>query len=164
MNAFDLVLVGVLAIFAALGVFRGFVRSVFFLSIWLVASVVAWLFAAAVSVALDGIIAEPVVRTLAAFVIVFLLVFVAGVVVSGLLHKAMESTPVLKMSNRVLGGLIGASAGVVVVVLAFLLAGLTGLPQDSWWRQSALAPFFESFATFLGDFLPADIARYIRYG
>jgi membrane protein required for colicin V production len=76
----------------------------------------------------------------------------------------MESMPALKASNRVLGGFIGVCAGVAVVVLAFLLAGLTSLPQDSWWRHSTLAPFFESFAAFIGDFLPADIARHIRYG
>ncbi|MFQ5754968.1 MAG: CvpA family protein [Acidiferrobacterales bacterium] len=164
MNAFDLALFCVLAIFAVLGALRGFVRSVFFLGNWLIASTVAWFFAAPASAALDGVIEAPVVRTLSAFVVVFLVVFVAGVALSGILHRVMESMPALKASNRVLGGFIGVCAGVAVVVLAFLLAGLTSLPQDSWWRHSTLAPFFESFAAYIGDFLPADIARHIRYG
>ncbi|MCH6582848.1 MAG: hypothetical protein IH808_07480 [Proteobacteria bacterium] len=62
-----------------------------------------------------------------------------------------------------LGGLAGAAVGVAVVVVVFLLAGLTSLPSNGWWRHAYLTPFFESIASFVVDFLPSDIARHIRY-
>lgn len=163
MNVFDLALLLVLAIFGAIGALRGLVRTVFFLVTWLVASGVAWFFAAPVANALEGTIGEPVVRTLAAFVLIFLVVLFLGMAATSVLHRIMESMPILKASNRLLGGLVGVGLGVVVVVVAFLLAGLTSLPHGNWWRHSSLAPFFESLAVFASEFLPSDIARHIRY-
>ncbi len=69
----------------------------------------------------------------------------------------------LKGSNRLLGGCVGAAIGVVVVVFVFMMAGLTTLPSNGWWRHSLLAPYFESLAMFARDLLPTDIARHIRY-
>ncbi|MFQ5994727.1 MAG: CvpA family protein [Acidiferrobacterales bacterium] len=163
MNVFDLALLCVLFIFGAAGVFRGFVRTVFFLVNWLLASAVAWFFSTPVSAALQGTVEEPIVRMLIAFVAVFLVMFFIGMALGSLLHNLTESMPILMVSNRVLGGVAGVSVGVVILVVTFLLAGLTALPQNGWWRQSALAPYLESCAEFVSDFLPADIARHIRY-
>ncbi len=163
MNVFDLALLAVLALFAAIGVFRGFVRSAFFLANWIVAGASAWLFAAPLAEALEKSLAQPVVRMLLAFVLVFAVVFIAGIAVSRTLHKMVEATPILKGSNRLLGGLVGAAIGVVVVVFVFMMAGLTTLPSNGWWRHSLLAPYFESLAMFARDLLPTDIARHIRY-
>lgn len=163
MNVFDLAVLGVLALFAAIGVFRGFVRSAFFLANWVVAGAAAWLLSAPVAAALEKSLTQPVVRMLVAFLLLFVVVFVAGIALSRTLHKMVEATPVLKGSNRLLGGLVGVAIGVVVVVFVFMMAGLTTLPNNGWWRHSLLAPYFESLAIFARDLLPTDIARHIRY-
>ncbi len=164
MNAFDIVLLLVLSVFAGIGVLRGFVRTTLFLANWVVASVVAWFLSTSVSDALEKAIDEPMVRMLVAFVVTFLVAFLVGLVTTSFLHKLVESTTILKFSNRLLGGLAGAAVGVAVVVVVFLLAGLTSLPSNGWWRHAYLTPFFESIASFVVDFLPSDIARHIRYG
>lgn len=164
MNVFDFALLCVLSIFGVIGAVRGLVRALFFLVTWIVAGAVAWLFSIPAADVLRGTIDEPIARTLSGFVLVFILVFVVGMVLSGFVHRFMESTPVLMVSNRVLGGIVGVLIGIVVVVVGFLLAGLTSLPQNGWWRHSSLAPYFESCAVFVSDFLPKDIARHIRYG
>ena len=115
------------------------------------------------SAALEKSLADPVARMLLAFVLLFVLVFIVGMVASKTLHKMVEATPVLKGSNRLLGGLAGAGIGVVVVVFVFMLAGLTTLPDNGWWRHSMFAPYFESLAILARDLLPTDIARHIRY-
>ncbi len=162
-NAFDLLLLAVLGVCALLGAFRGLVRAVVGLAVWIVAGAVGWLFSEPVAAALKGAIEEPTARMLTAFLIVFVLMLVGGSFVGRALHRLVESAAVLKLSNRMLGAVAGVSAGVTLVVLAFLLAGLTSLPQQRWWRHSSLAPYFQSMAVFVGDYLPADIARHIRY-
>lgn len=164
MNAFDIVLLLVLSVFAGIGVLRGFVRTILFLANWVVASVVAWFLSTPVSDVLEKSINEPMVRMLVAFVVTFLVVFLIGFVATSYFHKVVESMMILKFSNRLLGGLAGAAVGVAVVVVVFLLAGLTSLPSNGWWRHAYLTPFFESIATFVIDFLPSDVARHIRYG
>ena len=164
MNALDFALLATVAIFAAIGALRGLVRSTFFFVNWVLAGAIAWLLAAPMASVFKHTIDDPLTRTLIAFVLVFAVVFVVGIFGSSVLHKMIESIPVLKTSNRLLGGVVGSAIGIVVVVLAFMLAGLTSLPHNGWWRHSLLAPYFESLAAFASDFLPADIARYIRYG
>ncbi|MFQ5936028.1 MAG: CvpA family protein [Acidiferrobacterales bacterium] len=164
MNGFDVILLVVLALFTMFGVLKGLVRSAFFLATWVVAGAVAWFCSAPFAAMLEGAIDEPVARMLTAFVLLFVTVFVASLAASTLLHRVVESMPLLKASNRVLGGFVGIAAGVVVVMLVFMLAGLTSVPQNGWWRHSLLVPYFESLAQFASDFLPADIARHIRYG
>jgi membrane protein required for colicin V production len=163
-NALDFGLLAIVAVFAATGALRGLVRSTFFLVNWMLAGTVAWLLAAPTASVFKHTIEDPLTRTLIAFVLLFAFVFVVGIFASSTLHKMIESIPVLKTSNRLLGGVVGSAIGIVVVVLAFMLAGLTSLPHNGWWRHSLLAPYFESLAAFASDFLPADIARYIRYG
>jgi membrane protein required for colicin V production len=163
-NALDFALLATVAIFAAIGALRGLVRSAFFFVNWVLAGAIAWLLAAPMASVFKHTIDDPLTRTLIAFVLVFAVVFVVGIFGSSVLHKMIESIPVLKTSNRLLGGVVGSAIGIVVVVLAFMLAGLTSLPHNGWWRHSLLAPYFESLAAFASDFLPADIARYIRYG
>lgn len=164
MNALDFALLATVAIFAAIGALRGLVRSTFFFVNWVLAGAIAWLLAAPMASVFKHTIDDPLTRTLVAFVLVFAVAFVVGIFASSVLHKMVESIPVLKTSNRLLGGVVGSAIGIVVVVLVFMLAGLTSLPHNGWWRHSLLAPYFESLAAFASDFLPADIARYIRYG
>ncbi len=72
MNAFDIVLLLVLSVFAGVGVLRGFVRTTLFLANWVAASVVAWFLSTPVSDAFEKLIDEPMVRMLVAFVVTFL--------------------------------------------------------------------------------------------
>ena len=44
-----------------------------------------------------------------------------------------------------------------------LLAGLTSLPQDPWWRQALLLEHFQDVALWLRSFLPVNIAENIHY-
>jgi membrane protein required for colicin V production len=162
-DVFDLFLLAVLVICGTLGALRGFVRAIFALGAWVVAGVAGWLFAAPAAAVLANGIQQPTTRLLIAFIVVFVIVLVAGSIVGRLVHRLVEAMPMLKTSNRALGAMAGVAGGVVVVVVAFLLAGLTSLPQNGWWRHALLAPYFESLVTYVGNWLPTDIARHIRY-
>jgi len=47
----------------------------------------------------------------------------------------------------------------LVVVILVMLAGLTSLPEDPWWKASRVMPYFEEMAVTLSGFLPEDIAK-----
>jgi membrane protein required for colicin V production len=44
-----------------------------------------------------------------------------------------------------------------------LLAGLTPLPNESWWLQSTLVGYFQELAFWLLDLLPPEFADRFRY-
>jgi membrane protein required for colicin V production len=65
--------------------------------------------------------------------------------------------------DRLLGAVFGVARGVLVAWVAVLLSGLTALPQQQWWRQALLAPPFETAVLAAKPWLPADLAKRIRY-
>lgn len=163
-NGFDVLLVAVLTLFVTIGAWRGFVREFMALLTWVVAGFTAWWGADLVAAELGGLTAEPVLRQVLGFAIVFLAVFTVGTVIALLVHRFVLAQKAFRLPNTVLGGLVGAGRGVIIVVILFLLAGLTSLPQRGWWRDSALSPYFERLARLASDYIPADVARHIRYG
>ena len=54
-----------------------------------------------------------------------------------------------------------ALVGVLAVLV--LLAGLTALPQDSWWQESQLLGYFQDFAVWIHDLVPEGMLDDISY-
>jgi membrane protein required for colicin V production len=63
----------------------------------------------------------------------------------------------------VLGLAFGLVRGLLIVLVAVLLAGLTRLPEDRGWRDAMLSQPLEVLALLVRSYLPADLARRIRY-
>ena len=164
MNAFDYLLIVVLVTFAVTGALRGFVLEVLSLILWPLAAFIAWLFADGVAVWFKGWISDPQLRTVAAFVAVFLAIFIVGTVMVYLIHRALPLRGALRTPNVIMGGLVGIVRGAVIIVIVFLVGGITSLPERPWWRESLLAPYFQKAAVLASAYLPRDVARHIRYG
>lgn len=163
MNGFDAVLFGVLVVFGAIGALRGLVREVLSLATWVLSCVIAWFFADSLEGRFEGVTETFELRMVLAFVTLFAVVFVFNTVAAYFINKVITSRRTLKLPNTLIGGVMGVARGGVVIVIVFLLAGLTAIPQKSWWRTALLAPFFQNTALFVGDYLPSDVIRHIRY-
>jgi membrane protein required for colicin V production len=44
-----------------------------------------------------------------------------------------------------------------------LLAGLTALPKDAWWKESVFLPHFQVLAVEIRSLLPPDVASLFNY-
>ncbi|MBE9516662.1 MAG: CvpA family protein [Proteobacteria bacterium] len=164
MSSLDYLIVGVVALSIAIGVWRGFVREALSLLTWIVSSFLAWVFAEDVAGFFDKDIAQPTMRLMVAFLVVFVIFFVLGSVATHYFHKIFTNKPFLKVSNYILGAVIGAARGGVIIIIGFLAASmLPSIPKSDWWQQSEFAPYFEIGALATADFLPSDIARHISY-
>jgi membrane protein required for colicin V production len=164
MNGFDIALLVVLFGSAAFGAWRGFVREVLSLLSWVLAAILAWSFADDVGGFFTSLGGEPALRQALAFVLLFITVLIIGAIISFVVHRAFVKGDFARWPNRLLGAAFGIGRGVVILTIVFLLAGLTALPQRSWWRDAALSPYFERVARFASSYLPSDVARHIRYG
>lgn len=163
MNNFDLIILGLLLVFAGIGAWRGFIREFISAVTWVLACVLAWLFAAQFAALFKNMVSEPELRQVLAFALIFVTVFILGLVVSWLIHKYFPLKRGFRLVNTTLGGLIGALRGAVIVIVVFLAAGLTSFPQRAWWRESMFTPYFERAAVYVSSYIPRDIARHIRY-
>jgi len=164
MNFFDIGLLVTVAVFATIGAWRGFVREIMALVTWALAILIAWIFAPDLTGSFKRITEDQSIQQVLAFIVIFVVVFIVGMIVSLVLNRLVLKKQVLQVPNILMGGVLGLVRGVAVVVIAFMLAGLTPLPRSDWWRGARLAPYFERLAMQASQYIPRDIARHIRYG
>lgn len=158
----DVVILALIALSAILSLFRGFVKEALALASWLVAFWVAMAFYEELGQWLSQWLIEPSVQKITAFSLLFICVLLLGAVVNYLTSKLVARTGLVG-TDKMLGVVFGVARGAVIVAILVLLAGLTAMPQDSWWQDSQLLGYFEDIAMWMRGFLPGDIAANITY-
>ena len=158
----DYAIIGLILISSIIGLVRGFIREAFSLVLWVFAIWVGLTFSRDFSSFLEGLISYPSARIAAAFAVLFFLTLIMGAIISYLLGELVKKTG-LTGSDRFAGMIFGIVRGLVVVAIIIMLAGLTPLPEDSWWKESLLIPPFQSLAVWLHDHIPSGLAGYVKY-
>jgi len=162
MTVFDYAVFAVVALSVVLGAFRGAVREVMHLVGWVAAFVLATGYAPAASAFLPAEVSHPGIRLAAAFLALFLATLLLAVGLALLLGELVKSAG-LRPADRAAGAGFGLLRGGVIVVAGVLLAGLTTLPQERFWKQALLSGPLEAMALRLAPLLPDEVARRIRY-
>jgi membrane protein required for colicin V production len=158
----DIVIIAIIALSAILSLFRGFVKEALALATWLVALWVAITFYDPLAQWLGSWITLVSAQKISAFAVLFIAVLLLGTVVN-FLAGALVSKTGLSGTDKMLGMVFGVARGGVIVAILVLLAGLTPFPQDPWWQDSHFLHYFQDFALWMRDFLPAEIANNINY-
>lgn len=158
----DYAILGIIGLSAAISVVRGFVREALSLAAWIAALWVAFSFFESFAEFLGPNISVSSVRLAAAFLILLVLTLLLGALVNYLAAQLIQKTG-LSGTDRIVGILFGVARGVAIVMLLVLVAGVTPLPKDSWWKQSLLIGHFQEGAMWLRAYLPPDVAGYVAY-
>jgi membrane protein required for colicin V production len=158
----DYILLAIIAVSALLSLWRGFVREALSLASWVVALWVALLFFHDLADWLARWIDTPSVRDAVGFGVLFVVTVLIGGLVGYLAGQLVAKTG-LTATDRALGIVFGVARGVIIVAVMVLLAGLTSLPTDPWWKESLLLVHFQDLALWLKSFLPAGIAENIDF-
>ena len=162
MNWVDYLIIVVIALSVLMGLWRGLLREVISLVAWIAAFTIAFLFAEPASAQLVGHIGTPSLRIAAAFAGLFLVTLLLGSLI-GLVASQLIDRAGLTWADRILGMGFGFGRGALVIAALVLVAGLTPLPQDPWWRQSLLLPHFQETALWLRSLLPPELAQNFHY-
>lgn len=142
MSGIDYLILGIIVISAMIGIWRGFVREALSLIVWVAAFWLAYVWASTLEVMLVDLLADQAVRIIICFVVLFLMVHVAGFVLSRLLSSLIRSIG-LKGVDRVAGAGFGFVRGFIAVVALVLLVDMTPLMQHKAWQQSIIVPMFK---------------------
>lgn len=142
MNWADWVIVAILTISSLIGLARGFFKEVLSLVIWVAAVIVANLFSDRLAHFLVHIIATPSLRTMTAFLGIFIAVLLFGMVINYGVNLLVSATG-LSIVNRLLGMCFGFARGFfIVMILLIYLPSFIPVKKDSWFQQSLLVPYF----------------------
>jgi membrane protein required for colicin V production len=145
MTPVDYVIVFVCLLSAGIGLWRGFVKEALSLVTLLAAIWLAWRFGGLIEPSLGNWAGSPEVRVWTARVILFVLVLIAGAVLSWLARMLVRHSG-LSGVDRLLGAGFGLARGVLIVGLGVIVLEFLQMDQDGAWRNARLRPYAEQVA------------------
>ena len=160
MATLDWVFLGVVVSSMVLGAWRGLVVEVLSLFNWAAAFVLAQWLAPDVALRLPMAGATETIRYAAAFGLVFVLAVFAGSMLIWLVGKLFQ-VAALRPADRALGAAFGVMRGVVLVLAAAVIVGMTPLKAESWWTGSILARWATATLHGLKPVLPLEFGKYL---
>jgi len=156
------------AVFAIIGVsvivsvLRGLVRELLALASWVFAFFAARYLTPVVAPWFSKTVPDETLRLLVAYLVVFvmtlLMMKLLSIAVASLVKAAGLGT-----FDRMLGAGFGLVRGMVIVLIATLLVGLSILPRQPACRNSLSGARFAAFADTAKAWLPYDLAKRIHY-
>jgi membrane protein required for colicin V production len=145
MTAVDYVLLLLVLVSAAVGVWRGFTTEALSLFTLLAAVGLAWTFAGGFAPSFDAWAESAELRLWLARVFIFVGVLVVGSLVSWLARKLIRHTG-LSGLDRTLGAAFGVLRAAVLVGLTVIVLQFAELDQEPWWQEARLRPYAERVA------------------
>lgn len=162
MTIFDYLVLFVLIASVVISTLRGLVKEILSLVSWVAAFVLANAYGAQLAPLLPDMIPGDAVRLMFAFVAIF----IGARLLMGLLMMAVDAlikASGLSLADRGLGGLFGLARGLVIVLAAVIVAGMTDLPKQAFWTEALFSPMCETGARTVKPFLPAALARHVQF-
>lgn len=162
MTAFDYLVLFVLICSVVISTLRGLIKEILSLVSWIVAFMVANAYGESLAALLPDAIPGQLTRLIVAFIALFI-----GVrILMSLLSMAVEAivkASGLTLADRGLGGLFGLARGMVIVLAAVFLSGMTSIPQQPFWKDALLSPMAETAARTVKPYLPGDFVRHVQF-
>jgi membrane protein required for colicin V production len=162
MNTADYLILTVLALSTVFSLMRGIVSEVMSLAVWALALWISSTTSGAFAAQFLSSVEPVAVRMGSAYIAVFLLVLVAGGIVTWLIRKLVAKTG-LSSTDRLLGAAFGFSRGLLILFSVVLFAGFTEIPKQPIWRESILLPTIVPLTRTLSAYLPASVRNYLHF-
>lgn len=162
MGVVDFIIVGVLAVSAAISFFRGFVREVLSLTAWVVSAWVAISYTPQLAQLLEPYIEMATLRIGVSFLMLFVSCLILAALLNKLAGQLVKHTG-FSGTDRMLGVVFGVARGGVIIATVVWLAGMTPAPQEAWWTQSIFLAQFEQLAFAIKDTLPPEVGQHFAY-
>jgi membrane protein required for colicin V production len=154
----DLAIIAIIALSVLTGLFRGFVKELVALCVWILAFWLAYNYSQALDPWLQSYIQEQSARTAVAFIAVLFATLLAGGVVNALLSFILKRSG-LSGTDRTLGMGFGFVRGVFLVALLMVSVKMTSLPYQQYAQESKLYASFDPVVTILYAHLPDFIKQ-----
>src|SRR5699024_7367526 len=153
---------GIIIISAFLGLIRGLVKELLSLCAYVAAFLGTVWWGPRVSVWFDTVIDNPLLRTAASYLLVFLVVLLLVGLLTMTLGALIQRTG-LSPADHGLGALFGFVRGLLIVLSLVTLAGYTELPNEPWWQNARLSGASVQAVQRFKLWLPPSLASWLPY-
>ena len=140
MIAVDYIILAILIISAVMGLVRGLLREAIAVVTWILAIVLAWMFASSLEPLMGGVLVGSPLRIWAARSVIFVGVLLLGGAVSTVLGHYVRVSMFAGM-DKFLGFLFGIVRGVVIIGAFTIAVQALRMDEDARWKHSRLMPY-----------------------
>jgi membrane protein required for colicin V production len=162
MSSVDYLILAILLINGLLSLMRGFIAEVMSLVVWAIAVWVSASFSGLIATQFLSGIEQPAVRMASSYIGLFLLVLMAGGLITWVIRRAIAKSG-HSSTDRMFGFAFGFARGLLMVFAAILLAGFTAIPKEKWWHESSLIPYLSMGARAVSAYLPQSVRQYLHF-
>ncbi|WP_334188121.1 CvpA family protein [Noviherbaspirillum sp.] len=162
MTIFDYLVVFVLACSVIISTMRGLVKEILSLLSWVVSFVIANAYGEDLAALLPDMVPGGTSRLIIAFIALFIGVRILMMLLMLAVDAVIKASG-LSLADRGLGGLFGLGRGMIIVLAAVLICGMTAIPQQPFWKDALFSPLAETAARTIKPFLPGDYARHVHF-
>ena len=159
----DIVILAVMGVSLAFGLFRGLVRELLSLVSWILAFWIAYRFSSSVAQIIDKALQNPTLSQAVSAILVFVLVLVALMLLASLISKIFKATGLAGM-DRILGGLFGLGRAVVILFVALIVGQHTVVIEQDWYNASMMIPLFDQALDWVAGYLPPGTLERVGAG
>ncbi|HAU1191425.1 TPA: CvpA family protein [Legionella pneumophila] len=154
----DIAIVAIIALSVLTGLFRGFVKELVALCVWVLAIWLGFNYSQSLDPWLSSYIQEQSVRTVIGFIIILFATLFVGGVVNAILSFILKRAG-LSGTDRTLGMGFGFLRGVFIVALIMVAVKMTSLPYQEYSQKSKLYARFDPIVALLYSHLPEFIKQ-----
>lgn len=154
----DIAIVAIIGLSVLTGLFRGFVKELVALCVWILAIWLGFNYSQSLDPWLQSYIQEQSARTAIAFIIILFATLFVGGVINAILSFILKRAG-LSGTDRTLGMGFGFLRGVFIVALIMVAVKMTSLPYQQYSRESKLYARFDPVVSLLYEHLPEFIKQ-----
>lgn len=154
----DLIIIGIVGLSALTGLFRGVVKEVIALGIWVVAIWMGYNHSQAVVPYIQPYIQNPTACSIAAFLVILVGVLLAGAILNFILSLVLRRSG-LSSIDKILGMCFGFARGVFIVSFVLAVLSMTSLPYQPYVQTSTLCMKLQPVVNWISQYIPTFINR-----
>lgn len=149
----DYVAIGIICLSIFTGLFRGFVKELVALCVWVLAIWLALTYTPMIEPYFTQYIHDKTARLVVSFMIILLSTILVGALFNAILGFILRRSG-LSGTDRILGMLFGFVRGVFMVTLLIFVGRMTAIPQQNISQQSYLYSKFDPLVDKLSNYMP----------
>lgn len=154
----DYFIVGVIALSVLTGLFRGFVKELMALIIWVVAIWLAYSYSNLLHPWLSPYIHDATAIKVISFIIIMLATLMIGAIINFIMSFIMKRSG-LSGTDRVLGMGFGFVRGIFIVAVIMLVMEITAVPVQQYQDTSKLYQKFTPLVKWLSQYVPGFVKQ-----
>ncbi|MCX7115953.1 MAG: CvpA family protein [Gammaproteobacteria bacterium] len=159
----DIAIIAVIGLSAITGIFRGLVREVIALLAWIISIWLAFKYCHEVSLWLAPYILDKTLQVVVAFILILVGILLLGGIVNAVIGFILRHAG-LSGTDRLLGMGFGLMRGMLIVSLAIVIAGMTGVDLKPYQTTSKLFDYFEPIATWMSRYVQPILVDAVEKG